>query len=63
LKKNKRRIAAAWLIAIVLTVLLCVLQIPGKQKIWGNIQLEYRDRKTEFSTAQGDEYGSVASGP
>jgi len=64
LKKEGKRLAGAWLLAAVLTVLLCVCGLPGKQKVWSDLPygLMHFDSLTR-DTAVGDAYGVMNGGP
>ena len=64
MKKDGKRIAGVWLIAAVLTILLCVLGIPGKQKVWTDLpySLMHFDSLSR-DTAAGDAYGVMNEGP
>lgn len=63
-KDKKRRIAGVWMIAAVLTILLLVQGIPGKQKIWTDLPYTLmRFDGLSRDVAAGDAYGAMNVGP
>ena len=47
---------AALLVCLLLIALIFATGVLNKQKVWPDLQLEYRDGKKTFSIADGDSY-------
>jgi len=66
MKRSERRLMSAGMLLLVCLTLIAVIFATGilnKQKVWTDLQLDYRDGKKSFSLEAGDTYGNIASGP
>lgn len=64
-EKKRFKINSGMLLLICLAVIVLIFAtgVLNKQKVWPDLQLEYRDGKKTFSVDEGDSYGMVSSGP